>query len=68
MSLRVSYPIGMKIAEVLWAWRHHEGMSVRQAAEHIGILSSTYARIEKGYPMNGEALAVIWRWMLSESL
>jgi transcriptional regulator with XRE-family HTH domain len=58
----------MKIAEVLWAWRHHEGMSVRQAAEHIGIPSSTYARIEKGYPMNGEALAVIWRWMLSESL
>lgn len=39
-------------------------MSVREAAERVGIPSSTYARIEKGYPPSGETLAVILRWML----
>jgi hypothetical protein len=54
----------MRIAELLRAWRHHEEMSVREAADRIGIPWSTYARVEKGYPMSGETLAVIWRWML----
>lgn len=60
----MSYPVGMRIADLLRAWRHHEHMSVREAAERVGIPSSTYARIEKGYPPSGETLAVILRWML----
>ena len=60
----MSYPVGMRIAELLRAWRHHEEMSIREAAERVWIPWSTYARAEKGYPMSGETLAVIWRWML----
>jgi DNA-binding XRE family transcriptional regulator len=54
----------MKIAELLKAWRWREDMTIREAAERVGIPWSTYARVEKGYPMSGETLAVIWRWML----
>jgi DNA-binding XRE family transcriptional regulator len=63
-NLRLSYPIGMRIAELLRGWRHHEEMSVREAAERVGIPPSTYQRVEKGYPMSGETLAVVLRWLL----
>ncbi|WP_396127140.1 helix-turn-helix domain-containing protein [Edaphobacter bradus] len=39
-------------------------MSVRQAAERIGIPPSTLARIEKDGTMSSETLAVILRWQL----
>ena len=58
------YAVAMRIAELLRAWRHHGEMSVRDAAERIGIPWSTYQRVEKGRPMSGETLAVILRWML----
>jgi DNA-binding XRE family transcriptional regulator len=64
LGLRVSYPIGMRIAELLRAWRYYEGMTVRQAADCIDMASSTYARVEKGYPVSGETLALSLRWML----
>jgi hypothetical protein len=32
--------------------------------ESVWLLGQSHARIEKGYPMSGETLAVIWRWML----
>ncbi len=64
LGLRVSYPIGMRIAELLRAWRYYEGMTVRQAADCIDMSSSTYARVEKGRPVSGETLALILRWML----
>jgi transcriptional regulator with XRE-family HTH domain len=56
----------MKLAEMLRAWRYHNHMTLREAAERIGIPWSTYSRIEHGYPMQGETLAIIWKWMLSE--
>jgi transcriptional regulator with XRE-family HTH domain len=54
----------MKVAYLLKAWRHHEHLSVREAAERLGIPSSTFAGIEQGRAMSGETLAVLWRWML----
>jgi len=54
----------MRIAELLRGWRHHEEMSVREAAERVGIPPSTYQRVEKGYPMSGETLDVVLRWLL----
>jgi transcriptional regulator with XRE-family HTH domain len=54
----------MKIAELLTAWRHHGHMSIREAAERIGLTSSTLARLEQGKAVSSETLAVIWRWML----
>jgi len=56
----------MKIAELLEAWRHHEHMSIREAAERVGISSSTYHRVEHGNPVQGETLAAILRWLLAE--
>jgi hypothetical protein len=38
-------------------------MSVREAAECIGIPSSTYTGIEKGRAMSGETLAHLLRWL-----
>ena len=55
----------MKIAELLKAGRHHGEMTVREAAERVGIPWSTYARIERGHPMQGETLAVLLRWLFS---
>ncbi|WP_348265279.1 helix-turn-helix transcriptional regulator [Telmatobacter sp. DSM 110680] len=64
VCLKVSYSIGMMVSELLRAWRHHEEMSVRDAADRIGIPWSTYARVEKGYPMSGETWTAILLWML----
>ena len=58
------HTVAMRIAELLKAWRHHEEMSVREAAGRVGIAASTYAGIEKGHGIGGETLAVILRWML----
>jgi transcriptional regulator with XRE-family HTH domain len=59
----------MRIAYLLTAWRHHEHLSVREAAERVGIPPSTLLGIEKGGAMSSESLVVIRRWMLeSDSL
>jgi transcriptional regulator with XRE-family HTH domain len=55
----------MKIAEVLRSWRHHQEMTLREAAERVGVPASTYQRIERGHPMQGETLAAVLRWLLS---
>jgi len=57
----------MNIADLLTAWRYHEHMSIREAAERVGLAESTLRRIERGYPMQGETLVTVLRWMLSES-
>jgi transcriptional regulator with XRE-family HTH domain len=54
----------VRIAELLTAWRHHHQLSIRGAAERIGIPPSTLARIEKDGTMSSETLAVILRWQL----
>jgi transcriptional regulator with XRE-family HTH domain len=54
----------MRIAELLRAWRHHGEMSIREAAERVGIPWTTYQRVEQGHPMSGKTLALILRWML----
>lgn len=65
-KLRMSYHVGMRIATLLKAWRHHEEMSVRQAAECLGIPPSTLQRVEQGHTLSGETLAVVLRWLLAE--
>jgi DNA-binding Xre family transcriptional regulator len=41
-------------------------MTLRDAAQRVGIPWSTFSRIEKGYPIQGETLAIVCKWMLSE--
>ena len=56
----------MNLAQVLDAWRRADGVTVREAAQRIGIDRSTFNRIERGYPMDGHTLAAILRWLLAE--
>lgn len=54
----------MQIGELVKAWRWREELSVREAAEKIGISHTTLSRIERGKPMTDEHLAVLLRWAL----
>lgn len=54
----------MMIADLLRAWRHHEELSVREAAERIGIDRGSLFRLEKGEAVNQKTLVSVWRWML----
>jgi len=56
----------VRIANLLKAWRHHEELSIREAAERIGIPASTLAGIEGGRSMSADTLAVIWRWTMEK--
>jgi transcriptional regulator with XRE-family HTH domain len=53
----------MRLASLLEAWRYHEHMSVREAAERLGLASSTYARIERERAMSSETLARLLHWL-----
>lgn len=54
----------MMIANLIRAWRHHEELSIREAAERIGIDRGALYRLEKGESVNQAALVIVWRWML----
>ena len=55
----------MKLETVLRAWRCHEEMTQKQAAEAIGIPYTTYQEIERG-TMGAKTLIAVIRWLLSE--
>lgn len=52
------------IANLLRAWRHHEELSIRDAAERIGIDRGALYRLEKGESVNQTTLVSVWKWML----
>jgi transcriptional regulator with XRE-family HTH domain len=54
----------MRLASLLKAWRHRHEMSVREAAERLGVPPSTLSRLEQGRAMSSETLAHLVRWML----
>lgn len=56
--------IANNTATVLRAWRHHEELSLQQAADQIGLKLDTYRRVEMGNAMEGETLAKVLRWLL----
>jgi transcriptional regulator with XRE-family HTH domain len=53
----------MNLADTLRAWRHHHELSIRDAAERIGIDRGALYRLEKGEHVNHPTLMSIWRWM-----
>jgi transcriptional regulator with XRE-family HTH domain len=55
----------MNIAIVLRSWRHHEEMTLQQAAEKVGLSLDTYRRLEMGGKMEGDTLAKVLRWLLA---
>lgn len=56
----------MRIAEFLRAWRTEEKLTLTDAAERLGVPFYTIHKLEKGSGPNGDTLAAILRYMLSE--
>lgn len=54
----------MNLAEAIRAWRHHHELSIRGAAERIGIDRGALYRLEKGEAVNQVTLITVWRWLL----
>ena len=55
----------MKLAELVRAWRHHHQMSLREAAEIIGIPESVLRRFERGDTVSGPTLLALIQWAIS---
>ena len=45
-------------------WRWVEKLTVREAAERIGLTTSTFSRLEHGYSVDGGTLAIVLTWLL----
>lgn len=48
----------------LRAWRHHEELTLTEAAERIGIDRNSLWRLEKRETVNQATLITIWQWLL----
>lgn len=55
----------MRLGDVLRKWRRGSDIGVREAAAQIGISAPTLSRVERGENMDGEILARILAWLLS---
>lgn len=56
----------MRVGEMLSSWRHIEKVSLRAAADEIGIHHLALRRIESGHPVTGEHILKLIRWMIAE--
>ena len=53
-----------RLAELLRGWRWDSKLSVREAAEMIGLTAATYSRLERGEMVDGNTLSTVIRWLL----
>ena len=58
------YTSSMKLSQLFEAWRYHGHMTIKEAAEQIGIPWDTYRRMEKGERVSMETFARILKWMI----
>lgn len=54
----------MMIAELITAWRHHNEMSIREAATRIGIDRGALYRLERGESVNQATFHQVLRFIL----
>ena len=54
----------LNLSDVLKQWRYGARLSVREAAERIGVNYSTLSRLENGEDPGGESIVRIVRWLL----
>ena len=54
----------MMIANLIRAWRHHEELTLNDAAARIGIDRNALYRLESGKAVNQAALTIVIRWAL----
>jgi transcriptional regulator with XRE-family HTH domain len=52
----------MNFADMLRAWRHHQELSIREAAERIGIDRGALYRLERGESVNQATILQVIRW------
>jgi transcriptional regulator with XRE-family HTH domain len=53
----------MMIGELLANWRYMRKLNVRDAAAVIGISTSSFSRIERGYTPDGEMMYKLIVWL-----
>ena len=53
-----------RLGKLIANWRWAEKLTVRDAAEMIGLTPSTYSRLERGYSVDGGTLAIVLTWQL----
>lgn len=59
----------MRLGAVLKKWRMLSGLEIREAADQIGIASSTLRRVEEGaIPPHGETLIKLLNWLLEPEM
>lgn len=56
----------MMMRYVVHGWRKYCGLTIRDAAERIGIDKSAFLRLENGKPLNEKNLAAVMTWLLKE--
>lgn len=56
----------MNIATVIQAWRKREELTIRQAAERIGIDRNSLYRLECGKSVRLDSLAALMRFLFNE--
>lgn len=52
-----------QMATVIRGWRHHEELSIREAATMIGIDRNALTRIESGEGISGVTLTRLLTWL-----
>ena len=55
---------GTKLGAVLWAWRTLERLSIREAAQIVGVSSATWSRLEGGRHPDVETWLLLQTWLL----
>jgi transcriptional regulator with XRE-family HTH domain len=53
----------MMIGKVMANWRYIEKLNVRDAGAVIGISTSTFSRLERGFPIDGETMYRLMAWL-----
>jgi len=56
----------MNLADMLRAWRHHQELSIREAAERIGIDRGALYRLEKGESVNQATILQVQLWVFHD--
>lgn len=56
----------MRLGKVIRYWRKMSDIGIREAAQQIGVSHGTLSRIERGEAMEGETLAKVLGWLMSE--
>lgn len=55
----------MRLGTVIRAWRQGAKLGVREFSAQLGTSTATLSRLERGFPVTGETLILILKWLLT---